>query len=325
MCTLHIEEETHLVAMGSRRQACTSPNPSTMSMRRRPQDNGKCTLFDISWDDVLIPKMSIYLSLKDLFNLRSCSRTALRFAEAALEKRQEVHLSGNNTSNVQLGFKVLASCCRRLEHLHLARCKWLTDDLLLPLLDNNKQRLSVVNLNECINITALSLQPIIVQCKQLRVLKLSKCQWLTTGAVDALTLHQSKLVEFDISHCGAIGERCLIIFFRKLNKLTILSLANTPSVTDQVLIQIGNYCRELEHINLIGCASISDYGVHALSVQCKRLQSLLIQRCHRITERSLAPLRQQRVLIDRPRPRQDNAHNAAYNINDFYPSDFLVY
>jgi len=60
----------------------------------------------------------------------------------------------------------------------------------------------------------------------------------------------------------------------------------------------------------------------ALSVQCKRLQSLLIQRCHRITERSLAPLRQ-RVLIDRPRPRQD-AHNV-YNLNDFYPSDFLVY
>lgn len=257
MCTLHIEEETHLAVMGSRMRTRT---PSPMPMWRRPHD-GELTLFDISWDDVLIPQMSIYLSLKDLFNLRSCSRTALRFVESALEIRHELQLSGDNSNNIELSFKILARCCRRLEHLHLASCKWLTDELLLPLLENNKQRLSVVNLNECINITALSLQPIIVQCKELRVLKLSKCQWLTTGAVDALTLHQSKLVEFDISHCGAIGERCLIIFFRKLNKLTVLSLANTPSVTDQVLIQIGNYCRELEHINLIGCASISDYGV----------------------------------------------------------------
>lgn len=256
MCTLHIEEEAHLAAMGSRARART---PSPM-LKRRPQDR-ELTLFDISWDDVLIPQLSIYLSLKDLFNLRCCSRTGQGFAESTLEKRQELHLSGNNTRNIQLGFKVLARCCRRLQHLHLARCKWLTDDLLLPLLENNKQRLNAVNLNECINITALSLQPIIVQCKELRILKLSKCQWLTTGAVDALTLHQSKLLEVDISHCGAIGERCLIIFFRKLNKLTILSLANTPSVTDQVLIQIGNYCRELEHINLIGCSSISDYGV----------------------------------------------------------------
>ncbi|KAH8402935.1 hypothetical protein KR222_000473 [Zaprionus bogoriensis] len=318
MCTLHIEEETHLAVMGGRLRTRT---PSPMPVRR-PHD-GELTLFDISWDDVLIPQMSTYLSLRDLFSLRTCSRTAQRFVDAALEKRQELQLSGNNAPGIEHGFRVLARCCRRLEQLHLARCRWLTDELLLPLLENNKQRLSAVNLNECVNITALSLQPIIVQCKELRVLKLSKCQWLTTGAVDALTLHQSKLVEFDISHCGAIGERCLIIFFRKLNKLTVLSLANTPSVTDQVLIQIGNYCRELQHINLIGCASISDYGVHALSAHCQRLQSLHVQRCHRITERSLAPLRA-RVHIDRPRPRQD-AHHAQLHLNDFYPSDFLVY
>ncbi|XP_034125247.1 F-box/LRR-repeat protein 15 isoform X1 [Drosophila guanche] len=316
MCSLHVEEEAHLAAMGGNGDGTRTPSP-------RPRSHeANIALFDICWEDVLLPHMSTYLSLKDLFNLRCCSQTARRFAEASLEKRQELNLSGNNTSNIGLAFKVVARCCRRLEVLHLACCKWLTDDLLLPLLTNNKHRLCAVNLNECVNITALSLQPIIVECKDLRILKLSKCQWLTTGAVDALTLHQSKLVEFDISHCGAIGERCLIIFFRKLNKLTVLSLAHTPSVTDQVLIQIGNYCRELEHINLMGCVAISDYGVHALTVHCLSLRTLLIRRCPRVTEHSLAPLRQRRLYIDRPW--QDNAHNA-YNLNDFYPSDFLVY
>ncbi|XP_017095757.2 F-box/LRR-repeat protein 15 isoform X2 [Drosophila bipectinata] len=292
MCTLHPEEEAHLASMAR------SPSPRTLDISR-PATPTPCSLFDVCWDDVLIPHVAVYLSLKDLFNLRCCSRTAQKFSEAALEKRQELHLSGNNSSNIEDGFRVLARCCRRLEVLHLACCRWLTDDLLLPLLANNKQRLVAVNLNECVNITALSLQPIIVECKELRVLKLSKCEWLTTGAVDALTLHQSKLVEFDISYCGAIGERCLIIFFRRLNNLTVLSLANTPSVTDQVLIQIGNYCRELEHINLIGCAAISDYGVHALTQSCPLLQSLMVQRCPLVTERVLAPLRG-RVHIDRP-------------------------
>ncbi|XP_017851539.2 F-box/LRR-repeat protein 15 [Drosophila busckii] len=277
MCALHIEEEAHLAAMGNGLVQLRPPH-------------GEVNLFDISWEDVLIPYVASHLSLKDLFNLRCCSTTGQRFMEDALAKRQELVLSGNNSKNIAQCFKVVARCCQRLEQLHLARCKWLTDRLLLPLLKNNKERLSSVNLNECVNITALSLQPIIVECKQLRVLKLSKCHWLTTGAVDALTLHQSKLVEFDISNCGAIGERCLNIFFRKLNKLTILSLANTPSVTDQVVIQIGFHCRELEHLNLIGCTAVSDFGVHALSVQCTSLQSLLVQRCHRITERSLAPL-----------------------------------
>ncbi|EDW77597.1 uncharacterized protein Dwil_GK24586 [Drosophila willistoni] len=318
MCTLQIEEEAHLLHI------CGSRSPSP-----RPR-SGDLSLFDICWDDVLIPKVAKYLSLKDLFNLRCCSRVAQRFAEASLEIRAELHLSGNNSKNIEIAFKVLARCCHRLEVLHLACCKWLKDDLLLPLLKQNKQRLRAVNLNECVNITALSLQPIIVECKELRVLKLAKCQWLTTGAVDALTLHQSNLVEFDISHCGAIGERCLIIFFRKLNKLTILSLANTPSVTDQVLIQIGNYCKDLEHINLIGCAAISDYGVRALTVHCPRLRSLHILRCLRITELSLAALRQRQLFyIDRPPPPLQDvnavAHNNAYNLNDFYPSDFLVY
>ncbi|XP_023296858.2 F-box/LRR-repeat protein 15 isoform X1 [Lucilia cuprina] len=279
MSTLENEEE-HLVEMA------TTPNIN------------KLTFFDLSWEDVIIPKILNYLTLKELFILRCCSQTAKHLVEATLERLIEINLSGNSSNNVELTFKVLGDHCRRLENLHLARCHWLTDELLLPILAKNK-RLKIVNLNECINITPLALQPIIIECKDLRVLKLSKCQWLTTGAVDALTLHQNNLEEFDISYCAAIGERCLIIFFRKLNKLTILSLAHTPSVTDQVLIQIGNYCRALEHINLVGCVAISDYGIQSLTKNCLQLKSLMVQRCDLVTERSLAPLRG-KVHIDRP-------------------------
>ncbi|XP_013103015.1 F-box/LRR-repeat protein 15 [Stomoxys calcitrans] len=252
----------------------------------------------LSWEDIIIPKILSTLTLKDLFTLRCCSHSAKRLAEGALEKLLEIDFAGNNSSNVHLTFKVLGEHCKRLENLQLARCHWMTDELLLPILAKNKH-LKIVNLNECINITPLALQPIIIECKDLRVLKLSKCQWLTTGAVDALTLHQSNLEEFDISHCAAIGERCLIIFFRKLNKLNILSLANTLSVTDQVLIQIAKYCRALEHINLVGCSAITDYGIQTLTRSCLQLKSLMVQRCDLVTERSLGPLRG-KLHIDRP-------------------------
>ncbi|XP_037927999.1 F-box/LRR-repeat protein 15 [Teleopsis dalmanni] len=281
-----------------------------------PYTDTELNLFDISWSDVLIPNVAECLSLKDLFNLRCCSHEAKRFAEAALEMRKEVDLAGNNSNNIERAFGVIAKCCRRLETIQLARCFWLKDELMLPILAKNT-RLRVVNLNECVNITPLALQPIIIECKDLRVLKLSRCQWLTTGAVDALTLHQNNLEEFDISHCQTIGERCLIIFFRKLNKLTVLSLANTPSVTDQVLIQIANYCRSLMHINLVGCTAISDYGILAISTHCTRLQSLFIRRCPHVTERALAPLRK-RMFIDRP-------VHSAFPRYPAYLSDFLIY
>ncbi|KAI9583918.1 F-box/LRR-repeat protein 15 isoform X1 [Glossina fuscipes] len=257
------------------------------------------TIFDLCWEDILIPKVLSLLTLKELFTFRTCSRSAKRLAEAALERRKEVNLSGNNSNTIDLAFSVLNTCCKHLENLHLARCHWLKDELLLPILAENKRLLKVVNLNECPYISPMALQPIIVDCKNLRVLKLSKCQWLTAGAIDALTLHQNNLEEIDISHCPAIGERCLLIFFRKLNKLTILSLANT-AITDQVLVMISNCCRLLEHINLVGCTAISDYGIIALTTNCTKLKSLMVQRCDLITEHSLARLRGH-VHIDRPR------------------------
>ncbi|XP_075152133.1 F-box and leucine rich repeat protein jetlag isoform X2 [Haematobia irritans] len=270
----------------------------------------------LSWEDIIIPNILSNLTLKELFTLRCCSQAAKRLVDGAIEKLTEINFAGNNSPNIHFAFRVLGENCKKLENLQLARCHWMTDELLLPILAKNKH-LKVVNLNECVNITPMALQPIIIECKDLRVLKLSKCQWLTTGAVDALTLHQSNLEEFDISHCAAIGERCLIIFFRKLNKLTILSLANTLSVTDQVLIQIGKYCRALEHINLVGCSAITDYGIQALGSYCQQLQSLFVRHCPRVSERSLGPLRK-RIFIDKQ-------FNLDFNQNDFYPTDFLIY
>ncbi|XP_005176476.1 F-box/LRR-repeat protein 15 isoform X1 [Musca domestica] len=279
-------------------------------------DGGHITFFDLSWEDVIIPKILSNLTLKELFTFRCCSQTTKRLVELALEKLGEIDFAGNNSVNIDHTFKVLGENCKRLENLQLARCNWMTDDLLLPILARNKH-LKIVNLNECVNITPLALQPIIIECKDLRVLKLSKCQWLTTGAVDALTLHQSNLEEFDISHCAAIGERCLIIFFRKLNKLTVLSLANTLSVTDQVLIQIANYCRALEHINLVGCAAISDFGIQALTKNCTQLKSLMVQRCDLVTERSLCPLRG-KLHIDRPAEMQLQLYDFRQNNNHIF-------
>uniref|UniRef100_A0A1A9WKN1 F-box/LRR-repeat protein 15-like leucin rich repeat domain-containing protein n=1 Tax=Glossina brevipalpis TaxID=37001 RepID=A0A1A9WKN1_9MUSC len=303
-------EEMHLMEMAL---------PTSTSQENLANDfTSIITIFDLCWDDILIPKVLSHLSLKELFTLRTCSQSAKRLVEAALARRKEINLSGNNSHMINLAFSVLSTCCKHLENLYLAHCRWLTDELLLPMLAENKQLLKVINLNECPCISPMALQPIIVDCKNLRVLKLSKCHWLTSGAIDALTLHQNNLQEIDISHCPAIGERCLLIFFRKLNKLTILSLANT-AITDQVLVIISNCCRLLEHINLIGCTAISDYGIIAISTRCTRLRTLLVLCCPRVTENSLGPLRKH-IYIDKT-----NQSEPYLNINDFYPSDFLIY
>ncbi|XP_004524675.1 F-box/LRR-repeat protein 15 [Ceratitis capitata] len=301
MCSLETEE-THLASMALARSTDITI--------------GKVSLFDISWQDVLIPMFADFLSIKDLFNFRCCSQTAKRIVDAVFERRKNINLAGINSRNIELAFAVLGKRCKRIESLNLARCHWLADDLLLPVLAANK-RLRVVNLNECGKNTPIALQPIINECKELRILKLSTCQWLPKKSKDVLSMYHSNLVEFDISYCFIIGERSLIKIFSKLNNLKILSLECTPSVTDEVLLQIANNCHGLEYINLVGCTAISDYGIHAIASNCNQLLSLFVRRCPRVTEHSLAPLRK-RLYIDR------EIEVFSY-LNVFYPTDFLVY
>lgn len=217
-------------------------------------------LFDLPWDDILIPYILSYLSLKDLFNLRTCSSCSKELVNAAFAKVKSIVWPRNNSKNIAQAFRILSKHCHSLREINLAKCSWLTNDLLTNMLQHNN-RLTSINLNECTNITASSLQPAILKCKRLRSLKLSKCIWITIGAVEAFTLHQSNLEDVDISHCSTISERCLVIFFYKFRYLSTLSMAYTISVTDNVMASLGKHCKLLKHLNIMGCYQVSDRGI----------------------------------------------------------------
>uniref|UniRef100_A0A2M4AE97 Putative leucine rich repeat some n=1 Tax=Anopheles triannulatus TaxID=58253 RepID=A0A2M4AE97_9DIPT len=270
-------------------ETSSSSSPSTSSL----------TLFDIVWEDVLYVKLFPLLSLKDLFNLRCCSKLSKTFVDNGLRRLRNINLSGNNSPSVELAFGVLTENCRNVQVINLARCNWLQDSILYPFLQHNR-RLTKINLSECLNITSRALQPVIIACKQLTTLKLSHCHWLTIGALEALTLHQTNIQELDISYCAALNERCISVFLLNCRALRTLSLANIPAVTDNLLFTIAKHSKLIKHLNLVGCYMITDRGVGALSLCCKELESLMVRDCGQVTERSLALIRG-RVFIDRPR------------------------
>ncbi|XP_050078265.1 F-box/LRR-repeat protein 15 [Anopheles maculipalpis] len=261
-------------------------------------DSDGLSLFDIVWEDVLYVKLFPLLSLKDLFSLRCCSRLAKTFVDNGLRRLREINLSGNNSPQLELAFAVLAENCRNVRVINVARCNWLQDSVLCPLLKFN-HKLTKINLSDCLNITPRSMQPIIIGCKQLTTLKLSHCHWLTIGAMEALTLHHTKIQELDISHCAALNERCITVFLLNCRMLQTLSLSNVPAVTDNLLLAIAKHSKFIKNLNLVGCYLITDRGVLAISICCKELESLMVRECPQVTEHSLALLRG-RVFIDRP-------------------------
>jgi hypothetical protein len=132
---------------------------------------------------------------------------------------------------------VLGSLCSQLEHLNFARCNWLTDDLLIPLLENNSKTLVEINLSGCDTITEKSIQPIIIESKKLKKLNLSKCYWLTVGSLEAFVFHHSHVEELDLSYLQLLTERCLNLMLQKFRCLRILCLANVTCVNDNVLFR----------------------------------------------------------------------------------------
>lgn len=274
------------------------------------------TLFDIAWEDVLFAKLLPLLSLADLFNLRCCSRLSKQLVDGGLRSRRIVNLSGNNSRSVHRAFRVLSRKCRNVRTANLAKCSWLSDGLLAEFLRANT-KIRRVNLSDCVNVTPVGLQPIIIECKQLQELKLARCSWLTIGAIEALTLHHSApgahgIVELDISHCVGLNERCISIFLLNMRQLRTLAVAYIPAVTDNLLYSIAKNAKAMRHLNIIGCQLTTDRGVGALSLYCTGLESLMVRDCPGITERSLSLLRG-RVFIDRPRNFQQQM-NVAPNV-----------
>lgn len=252
-------------------------------------------------------KIQRYLLINDWFNLRCVSVEFRDYIDKEIVKLKKIQFSTKDENVINSGslqrFRVLSDKCCNVETVNMSRQEWLRDELLIPLLQKNTKSLESLNLNNCHNLSSVSLH-FIIDCTKLRKLSLHNCFWLTVGCLETISFHQTNLEELDLTNCKMINERCLIILLNSFRKLRILSLASVPNVNDNVLFNISKYQTEIEHLNLFACPQISDRGIGALSLNCKRLESISIRGCGNITERSLTLLRSRSVHIDVARVNQ---------------------
>lgn len=141
--------------------------------------------------------------------------------------------------------------------------------------------MTYLNLSYTENITARSLQPVILHCSNLRILRLVHCSWLTSGAIEALALHQSCLEEVDFSYCNSVSESSLLIFVKKFRHLKILSLQGIGNVTDKCLLTISRFSFQLEYLNTADCPKVTPIGTQAvkISMNTRKEQTRLNRDC----------------------------------------------
>ena len=202
------------------------------------------TVFDLPLHDVFILRILNQLSLKDLFNLRCCSRRTRLAVDTALTDLKELNLSTNNSKYIDRAFEVLATNCINLQTLNLSNCHWLSNDLLMPLLLANP-KLRVIDVHECCKVTPTALQAITGE--QLEKLTINKCLW--------------EVFDNWTEGCITIYEHCMVNCFSNLPHLKELSMKYTMYLTDEVLIAVAKNCPNLRILDVTGCHQITDIGM----------------------------------------------------------------
>ncbi|CRK93835.1 CLUMA_CG007362, isoform A [Clunio marinus] len=256
-------------------------------------------LMDLVYSDTFC-EIQCFLRISDLFTLRCVSKDLRNYIDNELIKLKRLTVPARNEKAIT-AFQVVSEKCENLETINLNRNEWLTDECLVKLLNKNSKTLVNLSLNNCVNLTSIVLQPVIISCRKLKKLSLQSCYWLTIGCLETIAFHRTDLENLDLSKCKMISERCLIVILNNFRKLKTLSLASVTNVNDNVLFNISKRLTEIEHLNLFGCLLVTDRGIGALSLNCKKLETLSIRGCGDVTERSLNLLRSRNVHIDIPR------------------------
>ncbi|XP_072165440.1 uncharacterized protein [Diadema setosum] len=261
-------------------------------------DDERLTILDIlPWEDVLVARILPHLDITDLFRLRLVSRgfrdvVAIHFAES-----HHIDLSHVGPSFTADAFQVMALDARNLLTLSVPCCKkWITDDLILPVIENNPH-LRKINISENSSLSTEVVRTIGVNCHDLRCLMLAECQQITSTSVEGIAMNCEQLEQLDLTGCWNMDDDTMNTVLQLNRNLTWLSVARLYGITGNLVNLICCFCPNIEYLDIQGCWRITD------EVLCKlwdmaKLKTLKVKDCRYITERSLARFRTRGVQLD---------------------------
>ena len=114
--------------------------------------------------DILFPQVLARLAASDLFSLRAVSRGLHQLVSLYITVSRSLDL-GYNKRVTEAAFQILTREAAGLRHLHLSGLKFLTDELL---------------------------RPVLVLSPHLTSLELAECQHLTSGILQTLSSRSSQ-------------------------------------------------------------------------------------------------------------------------------------
>ncbi|KAL5576081.1 hypothetical protein UlMin_017780 [Ulmus minor] len=184
------------------------------------------------------------------------------------------------------GLSVLSSCCPSLSDLTLSYCTFITDVGLCYL--SSCSRLSALKLNFTPRISGCGILSLVVGCKNLNILHLSRC--LNVSSVEWLEYlgKLETLEDLSIKNCRAIGEGDLIKLgpcWRKIKRLQFEVDANYRymKVYDRLAVDKWQKqrvpCENIQELSLVNCIISPGRGLACVLGKCKNLEKIHLDMC----------------------------------------------
>uniref|UniRef100_A0A1D1ZGE1 F-box/LRR-repeat protein 14 n=1 Tax=Anthurium amnicola TaxID=1678845 RepID=A0A1D1ZGE1_9ARAE len=195
------------------------------------------------------------------------------------------------------GLLVLPSHCPLLEDLTLSFCSFITDAGLGHL--SSCRNLRSLKLNFAPSISSNGLLTVVVGCKKLSTLHLSRCMKVKSSEWLEYLGKFGVLEDLTIRNCRAIGEADVMRLgsgWRRLRRLELevdanyrdLKTHNQLPANRQLIQHI--VCDSLEELRLVNCAFPYRVGLSCVLGSCKMLEKLCLDRCCGLMDRDMIAL-----------------------------------
>ncbi|KAL6985272.1 Transcription factor COE2 [Sarracenia purpurea var. burkii] len=158
--------------------------------------------------------------------------------------------------------------CPQLQHVNLNGLLQITDEGLLPLIENCEGSLTKVNLSSCLNLTDKAISAVAkLHGFTLEQLNLDGCKYVTDASLVAIAENCLLLSELDVSKCAITDLGIAALASAGQLNLQILSLSGCSFISDKSLPYLIELGQTLLGLNIQQCNAISG-GMVDLLVDC---------------------------------------------------------
>ncbi|CAM9112164.1 unnamed protein product, partial [Ectocarpus fasciculatus] len=279
---------------------------------------------DITIVDRDVEVLAEALPLLSVFDLSGCTRlTSQALNLLSVSKYLRVINLDRCRGVGNDGIALLAELHDHLEGISLVGLSQISDNGLLPVARACKG-ISFININNCCNITDITIETFAKNSRQLQTLHIS-ATLVTEECFNELAglLPAKHLTSLDISFCReatdnsitAIVSRCANLNYLNLTGLTRLTehtirracsnlwslkhlnIEDVFLINDQAFWFDIEYdsrqaagekmLKELATLNLADCSHLTDKSVEGLAIRCQKLTTLVLKGCDKLTDKAL--------------------------------------